>query len=127
MQGEANTFDYRVFVEEKGQRVSLWHDIPLEAGNGLYNFIVEIPKESAAKMEAATVRSAANNLSKLHSSYLSMSWLHGPSFAAYGLYLSGLIKTRIAQFLRIFVYGSCCKVRCSSESYAKPLLPAVQL
>lgn len=52
--GEANSFDYRVFVEEKGQKVSLWHDIPLYAEDGLVNMVVEIPKESAAKMEAAT-------------------------------------------------------------------------
>ena len=36
--------------------MSAWHDVPLEAGPGAYNFICEIPKESAAKMEVATVR-----------------------------------------------------------------------
>ncbi|KAF2577469.1 hypothetical protein F2Q70_00007248 [Brassica cretica] len=34
--------------------VSPWHDIPLTLGAGVYNFIVEIPKESKAKMEVAT-------------------------------------------------------------------------
>lgn len=35
-------------------QVSPWHDIPLHAGDGLYNFVVEIPKETSAKMEVAT-------------------------------------------------------------------------
>ncbi|RID73152.1 hypothetical protein BRARA_B00320 [Brassica rapa] len=35
-------------------KVSPWHDIPLSLGDGVYNFIVEIPKESKAKMEVAT-------------------------------------------------------------------------
>ncbi|KAB2612522.1 soluble inorganic pyrophosphatase 1 [Pyrus ussuriensis x Pyrus communis] len=34
--------------------VSPWHDIPLQVGDGVFNFVVEIPKESSAKMEAAT-------------------------------------------------------------------------
>lgn len=35
-------------------QVSPWHDIPLHMGDGVFNFIVEIPKESSAKMEVAT-------------------------------------------------------------------------
>jgi hypothetical protein len=35
-------------------QISPWHDVPLKAGDGAYNFIVEIPKESSAKMEVAT-------------------------------------------------------------------------
>ena len=38
-----------------GKSVSAWHDIPLWAEDGLLNFICEIPKESSAKMEVATV------------------------------------------------------------------------
>ncbi|XP_028066523.1 soluble inorganic pyrophosphatase 6, chloroplastic-like [Camellia sinensis] len=34
--------------------VSPWHDIPLHLGDGVFNFIVEIPKETSAKMEVAT-------------------------------------------------------------------------
>ncbi|GJX36684.1 paired amphipathic helix protein Sin3-like protein 2 isoform X3 [Tanacetum coccineum] len=34
--------------------ISHWHDIPLHVGDGAFNFIVEIPKESSAKMEVAT-------------------------------------------------------------------------
>ncbi|KAI8027757.1 hypothetical protein LOK49_LG02G00703 [Camellia lanceoleosa] len=35
-------------------QVSPWHDIPLHLGDGVFNFIVEIPKETSAKMEVAT-------------------------------------------------------------------------
>lgn len=35
-------------------QISPWHDIPLHLGDGVFNFIVEIPKESSAKMEVAT-------------------------------------------------------------------------
>lgn len=35
-------------------QVSPWHDVPLRSGDGVFNFIVEIPKESSAKMEVAT-------------------------------------------------------------------------
>nr|CAB3448004.1 unnamed protein product [Digitaria exilis] len=44
-QGQPETLDYRV---------SPWHDVPLRAGDGVFHFIVEIPKESSAKMEVAT-------------------------------------------------------------------------
>ena len=37
-----------------GAPISPWHDIPLYAGDGLLNFICEIPKETSAKMEVAT-------------------------------------------------------------------------
>lgn len=36
--------------------VSPWHEIPLFAGDGNVHYICEIPKETAAKMEVATVR-----------------------------------------------------------------------
>jgi hypothetical protein len=35
--------------------VSPWHEIPLYAGDGLLHYICEIPKETSAKMEVATV------------------------------------------------------------------------
>ncbi|KAL5538024.1 hypothetical protein UlMin_045578 [Ulmus minor] len=54
-EGQPETLDYRVFFEDSsGKKVSPWHDIPLHLGDGVYNFIVEIPKESSAKMEVAT-------------------------------------------------------------------------
>ncbi|CAF1696828.1 unnamed protein product [Brassica napus] len=54
-EGQPETLDYRVFfLDGSGKKVSPWHDIPLTLGDGVYNFIVEIPKESKAKMEVAT-------------------------------------------------------------------------
>ncbi len=49
-----------------GKNVSAWHDIPLWAEDGLLNFICEIPKESSAKMEVATVRKALASHLCLH-------------------------------------------------------------
>ncbi|GAB4853376.1 Soluble inorganic pyrophosphatase 6, chloroplastic [Ancistrocladus abbreviatus] len=54
-EGKPETLDHRVFfLDSSGQKISPWHDIPLSLGNGVFNFIVEIPKESSAKMEVAT-------------------------------------------------------------------------
>ena len=37
--------------------VSAWHDIPLFCGpSGYFNYVCEIPRETSAKMELATVR-----------------------------------------------------------------------
>ena len=35
--------------------MSPWHDLPLYNEDGTVNFVCEIPKETAAKMEVATV------------------------------------------------------------------------
>jgi inorganic pyrophosphatase len=48
-----------------GKNVSAWHDIPLWAEDGLLNFICEIPKESSAKMEVATVRKGCNSITSV--------------------------------------------------------------
>ncbi|KAM0031693.1 putative inorganic diphosphatase [Helianthus debilis subsp. tardiflorus] len=54
-EGLPETLDYRVFfLDNSGKKVSPWHDIPLHVGDGTFNFICEIPKESSAKMEVAT-------------------------------------------------------------------------
>lgn len=55
LQGEANTKEYRQFVQHEGKDVSAWHDIPLQNEDGSFNFVCEIPKETSAKMEVATV------------------------------------------------------------------------
>ncbi|CAG7854190.1 Inorganic pyrophosphatase; AltName: Full=Pyrophosphate phospho-hydrolase; Short=PPase [Serendipita indica DSM 11827] len=51
--GPANTLEYRVFVEQNGQVVSPFHDIPLFAdrNNGILNMVVEVPRWTNAKME----------------------------------------------------------------------------
>ncbi|KAH1122813.1 hypothetical protein J1N35_005973 [Gossypium stocksii] len=55
-EGQPETLNYRVFFEDaSGKKISPWHDVPLHLGNGVFNFVVEIPKESSAKMEVATV------------------------------------------------------------------------
>lgn len=46
-------FNINVSVDSNLQ-VSPWHDIPLQLGDGVFNFVVEIPKETSAKMEVAT-------------------------------------------------------------------------
>lgn len=56
LQGESNTTDYRLFLQQEGKDVSSWHDIPLRNDDGTLNFVCEIPKETSAKMEVATVR-----------------------------------------------------------------------
>lgn len=38
-----------------GATVSPWHDIPLKADGNMFHFVCEIPKETSAKMEVATV------------------------------------------------------------------------
>ncbi|MCO5615064.1 hypothetical protein L7F22_069352 [Adiantum nelumboides] len=54
-EGKRESLEYRVFfLNSTGKKISPWHDIPLHAGNGLLHFVVEIPKESSAKMEVAT-------------------------------------------------------------------------
>ncbi|XP_073000053.1 soluble inorganic pyrophosphatase 6, chloroplastic [Typha latifolia] len=53
--GQPETLDYRVFfLDSSGKKISPWHDVPLQLGDGVFNFVVEIPKESSAKMEVAT-------------------------------------------------------------------------
>lgn len=54
-EGQPETLDYRVFLlDGSGKKISPWHDVPLHLGDGVFNFVVEIPKETSAKMEVAT-------------------------------------------------------------------------
>jgi inorganic pyrophosphatase len=52
--GEFPSMDFRMFIKDGDATVSAWHGVPLKNGDGTYNFICEIPKESKAKMEVAT-------------------------------------------------------------------------
>lgn len=45
-------------MQHEGKDVSAWHDIPLQNEDGSFNFVCEIPKETSAKMEVATVSTA---------------------------------------------------------------------
>jgi len=51
---EGEDLEMRMKFSTGGAPISPWHDIPLDAGDGLLNFICEIPKETSAKMEVAT-------------------------------------------------------------------------
>lgn len=54
-EGQVDSHDYRVFLlDDTGKKISPWHDIPLHVGNGVFNFVVEIPKDSNLRMELAT-------------------------------------------------------------------------
>eukprot|EP00475_Leptophrys_vorax_P031574 TRINITY_DN4785_c0_g1_i2.p1 TRINITY_DN4785_c0_g1~~TRINITY_DN4785_c0_g1_i2.p1 ORF type:complete len:307 (-),score=17.14 TRINITY_DN4785_c0_g1_i2:81-1001(-) len=53
--GDFESLEYRVFYQDNsGETLSPWHDIPLRAGEGLFNMVCEIPKDTSAKMEVAT-------------------------------------------------------------------------
>lgn len=53
--GEEGTAGFELyFVDNKGERISPWHNIPLSMEDGLYTMIVEIPRHSRAKMEICT-------------------------------------------------------------------------
>lgn len=53
--GEVATESFRLnYKDESGNAISPWHDIPLKDEDGNYNFVVEIPRYTKAKMEVAT-------------------------------------------------------------------------
>ncbi|KAK0757928.1 hypothetical protein N5P37_009220 [Trichoderma harzianum] len=52
--GARNTLDWRVWLEQDGEVISFWHDIPLypdEKQNNIVNFYVEIPRWTDGKIE----------------------------------------------------------------------------
>jgi len=50
--GCRNSLEYRLFFKDgEGNPVSAMHDIPMLAGDGLYNMVVEVPRWTNAKME----------------------------------------------------------------------------
>eukprot|EP00981_Chlorochromonas_danica_P001319 scaffold284_cov247-Ochromonas_danica.AAC.5 len=51
--GVYGTTDYRLTFKNAGRTISPWHDIALRNENGHYNFVVEIPMYSTAKMEVS--------------------------------------------------------------------------
>ena len=53
---QGSELEFRMFFKDGDKKISPWHDIPLKASSGAYNFVCEIPKESSAKMECAIVR-----------------------------------------------------------------------
>jgi len=50
--GSRNSLDYRLFFKDSnGQHVSPFHDIPMMAGDRVYNMVVEVSRWSNAKIE----------------------------------------------------------------------------
>ena len=52
--GEFGTTDFVMTFKKGDEVISPWHDLPLEAGDGMYNMLTEIPKMTFKKMEVAT-------------------------------------------------------------------------
>jgi len=49
--GDPTTTDYRVFFVKDGVTVSPFHDIPLVVSPGVYNAVIEIPRNTRRKLE----------------------------------------------------------------------------
>lgn len=51
--GAPNTLEYRVYVEQDGVPISIFHDIPLNADerHTVLNMVVEIPRWTNSKLE----------------------------------------------------------------------------
>jgi len=81
--GETGTESFRLgFKGENGSTISPWHDVPLNADNGAYNMVVEIPKMTLAKMEVATKEE--NNPIAQDEKKGKLRDYHGPIFWNYG-------------------------------------------
>ncbi|EOD12340.1 hypothetical protein EMIHUDRAFT_439901 [Emiliania huxleyi CCMP1516] len=80
--GEFGTTDFTMTFKRDGAVISPWHDIPLEAGNGLYNMLTEIPKMTLKKMEVDT--KAEGNPIKQDEKKGKARLYHGPIFWNYG-------------------------------------------
>ncbi|XP_024365057.1 soluble inorganic pyrophosphatase 6, chloroplastic [Physcomitrium patens] len=83
-EGEIDSATYRVFLsDETGRPMSPWHDIPLDAGDGRFNFVVKVPKDTRRKMEVATCepftpfRQDINENGDLRSFPHNMNWNYG--------------------------------------------------
>ena len=80
--GEFGTTDFTLTFSSGGKTISPWHDIPLEAGGGLYNMLTEIPKMTLKKMEVDT--KAPGNPIKQDEKKGKARLYHGPIFWNYG-------------------------------------------
>lgn len=56
--GAPNTLEHRIYIEQNGQPISPFHDIPLYANEQqtIMNMVVEIPRWTNAKMEVSSNR-----------------------------------------------------------------------
>ena len=54
-EGIVGTLEYRLhFQNSQAKAISPWHSVPLYAGDGIFNFVCEIPRNTRAKFEVAT-------------------------------------------------------------------------
>eukprot|EP00635_Sarcinochrysidales_sp_CCMP3193_P003371 CAMPEP_0118897080 /NCGR_PEP_ID=MMETSP1166-20130328/4636_1 /TAXON_ID=1104430 /ORGANISM="Chrysoreinhardia sp, Strain CCMP3193" /LENGTH=284 /DNA_ID=CAMNT_0006836147 /DNA_START=29 /DNA_END=883 /DNA_ORIENTATION=+ len=86
VEGEEGTESYKqFFVNPSGEKVSPWHDIPmqpLDAPAFVFNMVTEIPKYGTAKMEVDT--KAAKNPIVQDTKKGKLRFYHGPIFWNYG-------------------------------------------
>jgi len=80
--GEFGTTDFSMSFSSDGKQISPWHDIDLEAGDGNYNMITEIPKMTLKKMEIDT--KGPFNPIKQDEKKGKARLYHGPIFWNYG-------------------------------------------
>ena len=59
--GASHTHTALCWRVQDGNTISPWHEIPLEAGDGMYNFVCEIPKMTLKKMEVRPARPCPHN------------------------------------------------------------------
>lgn len=81
-EGTPGTEAFKVNFVDGGAPKSPWHDVPLSAGNGLYNMVTEIPKYTTAKMEVNT--KAPNNPIVQDEKKGKLRYYHGCIFWNYG-------------------------------------------
>jgi 3'-phosphoadenosine 5'-phosphosulfate synthase len=79
--------DYKyLFKNDKGELISPWHDIPLQVEGNAFNFVVEIPKGIAHKMEV-NKEEKHNPIMQdtTHHGTRGRNYLYGVPFFNYGL------------------------------------------
>merc|ERR1719161_2884852 len=82
--GAVGTLEYRLkFSDDSGKAISPWHDVPLSAGDGVYNAVFEIPKMTKPKMEVAT-KEEGNPIAQDEKKGKLRDY-HGPIFWNYGM------------------------------------------
>merc|ERR1719161_149158 len=83
--GAVGTLEYRLkFSDDSGKAISPWHDVPLSAGDGVYNAVFEIPKMTKPKMEVAT-KEEGNPIAQDEKKGKLRDY-HGPIFWNYGMF-----------------------------------------
>merc|ERR1719160_1959630 len=83
--GAVGTLEYRLkFSDDSGKAISPWHDVPLSAGDGVFNALFEIPKMTKPKMEVAT-KEEGNPIAQDEKKGKLRDY-HGPIFWNYGMF-----------------------------------------